>query len=258
MGNTLNYNQQNNYQSNCSSCLSKLICGTCKTNFNMYNGQCVAQCPHYSTFDGFVCKDITEQYPLATHILRAFYDNLIPNFIIENAKGINSFYQNQLETYYDGIRNFGGLKNNGNQYFYKQFNNLPPHYNLILQLNVRTFDFLKLKSSSNSVSIYIDNLLIQIEYIHTSNQLILAMMSVPQADTSFSFGISNINIMIQRCYPMCRSCIGHNETDVLNGQSNRILRIEIAIRALFLIWNNNKSVCWILSVVRNVQIRKHV
>ncbi|CAD8077274.1 unnamed protein product [Paramecium primaurelia] len=215
-----------NCQANCNSCKSKLICNICKAGYYIYQGSCVTSCPKYSTLVDQVCKDITEQYPLTTYLLRAFDDNIITNFIVKNTRSINSFYQNQFGTFYDGIRYFGGLKDKGNQYFQKQFNNLPPHYKILLELNVMTFEFTQLNSSSNSVTISFDNQLatrinswqdqiqmIKIEQAHIKQNLSLVMMSVSQVDTYFSFGISNLNIMIQRCQPLCKTCIGPNQND---------------------------------------------
>ncbi|CAD8172734.1 unnamed protein product [Paramecium octaurelia] len=215
-----------NCQANCNSCKSKLVCNACKAGYYLYQGTCVTSCPSYSTLEGQVCKDATEQYPLTTYLLRAFDDNIISNFIVKNPRSINSFYQNQFGTFYNGVRYFGGLKDTGNQYFQKQFTNLPPHYKILLQLNLITFEFTQQNYSSNSVSISIDTQTaikissmqsqvqqVSVDKAHSSNNLTLVMMSISQPNTYFSFGISNLNIMIQRCAPLCRTCIGPSQND---------------------------------------------
>ncbi|CAD8085025.1 unnamed protein product [Paramecium sonneborni] len=221
-----------NCQANCNSCKSKLFCSTCKIGYYLYLGKCVTQCPNYSIQNNQVCKDATEEYPLTTTLLRAFDDNLITNFIVKNTKSIHSFYQNQFGTFYNGVRYFGGLKDNGNQYFHKQFINLPPHHKIILELQIMTFEFPQqitqnsILYKENSVTIQIDQQqIIKInpqndevqkifsEIQHQATNLSIAMISVTSADTYFSFGISNLNIMIQRCQPLCRTCIGPDKND---------------------------------------------
>ncbi|CAD8109899.1 unnamed protein product [Paramecium primaurelia] len=220
------FNQQN-CQPQCQQCSSKNTCQLCKSGYLLYLGQCVQSCPKYSSlYNEDTCKDVKENYPNTEVIMRAFDDNLIVNFLQKNVTTLASLTQNYFGTYYNGIRYFGGLKDVSIQLYKKSFYQLPPHYQVIVQFNILTFELNTTSQMLNSIELDQDNKTILIinskqnqvqeinqQFVHNSNNLQLSLLSHQQNYSIFSFGISNLNVMISRCYPLCKSCIGPNESD---------------------------------------------
>lgn len=58
----------------------------------LYLGSCVESCPKYSSlYNDNICIDVKENYPNADAIMRAFYDNIISNFLSQNLTTLVSF-----------------------------------------------------------------------------------------------------------------------------------------------------------------------
>ncbi|CAK61250.1 unnamed protein product (macronuclear) [Paramecium tetraurelia] len=219
------FNEQN-CSPQCQECSTKSTCQSCKSGFLLYLGHCVESCPKYSQiYNENTCADVKENYPNADVIMRAYDDNIIANFLSKNVTTLASVKQSYFGTFYDGVRYFGGLQREPIQLYQKQFYSLPPHYQVIVQFNILTFELgnnvypntLELNQDNNTVLIIRSqqNQVQQIsqQFAHQSNNLQLSLLSHQEDRSIFSFGISKVNVMISRCYPLCKSCFGPNESD---------------------------------------------
>ncbi|CAD8204865.1 unnamed protein product [Paramecium pentaurelia] len=238
-------------QSNCTKCKSFSKCLICESNYKLYRGSCVLQCPMYSQVNNDECIDYEDLIDNSRYLIKAFYD-MNTTFeevskVVDNFTDLNDIIQQSFTgAFYSFVPEksvLGGVLVWSKGKFKKTFTSLKPHYKVSIRMNITYGDNnngwfqLKLDSqeqnkiynpktgTKNLVGDQKDEttILIDTHLLHSSDQLdivLSANTNEPQLDEAFIY-ISEYFVVVHYCVPFCTSCTGPLIDDCTSSYSGQ-------------------------------------
>ncbi|CAD8157820.1 unnamed protein product [Paramecium pentaurelia] len=235
-------------QSNCTKCETFQKCLICESGFKLYRGTCVESCPSYSQINNQDCIDYEDIIDNSRYLIKAFYD-MNSTFeevtkVVDNFTDLNDIIQTSFtQAYYSFVPEksvLGGVLVWSEGKFKKTFQNLQPHYQLSIRMNITYGDenngWFKYQLDSyqsnqinnpqtGSINIVGNNkkettIYEEYQYTHNSNQLNIVLSANTEGmslEDAFIY-VSEYFVIVHYCAPFCSSCTGPKITDCDFGQ----------------------------------------
>ncbi|EAS06676.2 zinc finger lsd1 subclass family protein (macronuclear) [Tetrahymena thermophila SB210] len=224
----------------CKSCDNVLdICTDCLSGFFLIDGQCVNECPSYSTASGSICEDLKSKTSNGVYLLKSMFDTNFgesevqgAGITIEGFQGFNDKASGALTTSCGGKTLLGGayLSSENAIITSTLYSGLDPHWSVVIGYTLYKID----SWSTESVQLFVDKtsivttvknagdgdsnicgrlskndqiIKVSKNITHSSSTLQLQIKSNLRGDTfTKSFGIRELYILVDYCSSNCQEC----------------------------------------------------
>ncbi|EAS04209.2 zinc finger lsd1 subclass family protein, partial (macronuclear) [Tetrahymena thermophila SB210] len=224
----------------CKSCDNVLdICTDCLSGLFLIDGQCVDECPSYSTASGSICEDLKSKTSNGVYLLKSMFDTNFgesevqgAGITIEGFQGFNNKESGALTTSCGGKSLLGGAYLSSEKAIITStlYSGLDPHWSVVIGYTLYKID----SWSSESVQLFVDNksrvstvrsesdgdsnicgrlskkdqiIKVSKNITHSSSTLQFNIKSYLRGDSfTKSFGIRELYILVDYCSSNCKEC----------------------------------------------------